>query len=310
MMSDDFLNRLNNELGRLEKELEDETEEKYLNIFVLGLPRSGTTLLSQVIFNNLDVKCTNNLMARFWKAPLVGAYLSKLVVGNEKSTTYQSTLGTTGSVSEPHEFSWFWHDLLAVDDITRNDPNEAAAKINWHRVRSILINLNAIFESAMVYKPLELVGCHLEQFNQLFKKALFIHIDREPLDVAYSLAQARLSRGDLNTWWSSYPPEEEYNFLKDKPYNIQIAGQVIAMRKMYDENLPCLPAEKLLMTSYAELCAHPAVVLERIQAMARRLGCNVDIMQQPEPLTMRESSLDGALFRDLKDGFKIMGEKI
>src|SRR5581483_9026315 len=75
----DFLTGLNKQLIPLESELLDmNVTEEFSNIFILGLPRSGTTLLSQIIFNNLDLACTNNLIARFWDAPLCGTHLSKI----------------------------------------------------------------------------------------------------------------------------------------------------------------------------------------------------------------------------------------
>src|SRR5437764_1046201 len=105
----EFLLRFNKNLEELESSLVMENvEEEYPNIFILGLPRSGTTLINQLIFNALDVGCTNNLMARFWDAPLCGTMLSKIILGKAKSNSYTSSYAASDNIMSPHQFAYFW----------------------------------------------------------------------------------------------------------------------------------------------------------------------------------------------------------
>ena len=91
-----FLEKLNEDISELEKELcISSLRETYPNLFILGLPRSGTTFLNQLLFSCLDIVCTNNFMARFPNAPLVGGYLSKIVLGYYKPKRFNSIYGKT-----------------------------------------------------------------------------------------------------------------------------------------------------------------------------------------------------------------------
>jgi hypothetical protein len=300
----EFIRMLNNDLGTLERILETEEDERFLNIFILGLPRSGTTLLTQVIFNNLDVMCTNNVIAKFWKTPLVGAYLSKITLGSQKSDSYCSVYAKTKYPWDPHEFSWFWNDLMNIKDITKYNITEEANRIDWERVRTKLVNLNKVLEAPMVHKPLELIGYHLEKFASLFEKALFIYIDRDALDVAYSLTEARLYRySDISVWWGSYPPIKNYSTIADQPYNIQIAIQVHCLKKMYFKKIPILPATKVLTTSYDSLCEKPDALLNEIVLKANKLDCEVTLLNVPTKFTPSKKERDPNILKALKDGF-------
>ena len=85
-------------------------------VYIVGVPRSGTTLLSQMLCGYLPVGYINNLIARFWLKPSVGIRLSKTVLGEEarRHITLRSTHGTTEGASSPHEFGYFWRHWLQL----------------------------------------------------------------------------------------------------------------------------------------------------------------------------------------------------
>ena len=109
MDSQKFLQKFSLSLDTLESELESGEDEVYSNIFVMGLPRSGSTLLTQILYNNTDLYCTNNLIARFWDTPLVGTQLSKLTIPKVALSEYETFYGRTFVIDQPHEFSRFKH---------------------------------------------------------------------------------------------------------------------------------------------------------------------------------------------------------
>ncbi|RZB31519.1 MAG: hypothetical protein SRB2_04488 [Desulfobacteraceae bacterium Eth-SRB2] len=308
MNTKNFLKTLNEDLRSLDMLLETDVEERYLNIFVLGLPRSGTTLITQVIFSSLNVMCTNHLIARFWKAPLVGAFLSKLVFGSLKETLFSSTYAKTSFPWEPHEFSWFWHDIMNISVLDQKPIKIDINKIDWNKVRRKICNLNQILESNLVHKPLELVGYHLEHFSSMFEKAVFVYIERDQLDVAYSLAEARLNHfNDLNVWWSSYPPASQFMKIRNSPYNVQIAGQVKFLADMYEQKISHLQENQLVRISYKALCDDPVSLLNELVNKANRLGCNLRVLDIPGKFEVARKERDAELLKDLIDGFDEIG---
>ena len=312
MKDANFLTSLNMDLESLQSRLASEHDgsEDYCNIFILGLPRSGTSLLSQMIFSSMEVACTNNLMARFWNVPLVGACLSRIVLGNRRETNFTSQFGTTNFPWEPHEFSWFWHDLLHISVTDTEIGVRERNSIDWLQVKKRLCLLNAVSGLPYVHKPLEMVGQYLNDFVRIFEKAIYIYIDRDPMDVACSLANVRRARNeDMTDWWGSYPAPEEYLRLKDEPYNIQIAGQITYLRDMYAQNLPIVPEKQLITTDYDSLCQRPAMILTEIQERSRQLGGEISLLTEPAPQEMRSKRDETNLRQVLLEGFNTIGDR-
>ncbi len=109
-----FLESFNDFLGSREKEFMKQDGPGYPNIFIFGAPRSGTTLLSQVLALCLDIGYIDNLIARFWKAPLQGIRLSKILLQDLRRTDFSSVHGVTIDLTEPHEFGYFWTRWLGA----------------------------------------------------------------------------------------------------------------------------------------------------------------------------------------------------
>ena len=83
---------------------------RYPMVFIIGAPRSGTTLLSQLLSSSGLFGYINNFIARFWTAPTLGALIYKTVLDHEcrGNSSLQSHLGVTENLHEPHEFGYFW----------------------------------------------------------------------------------------------------------------------------------------------------------------------------------------------------------
>src|SRR6056297_1827548 len=94
---------------------------KHPFLFVIGAPRSGTTLLTQLIANSFDISYINNLIARFYLAPLHGIRFSNTVLGDVRGSNFISDYARTNRLNEIHEFGYFWRYWLnknTFDDIT------------------------------------------------------------------------------------------------------------------------------------------------------------------------------------------------
>lgn len=300
-----FLRELNNQLVELERKITVDPIEKYPTIFILGLPRSGSTLLSQLIFNNLNVNCTNNLIARFWKAPLVGCYLSKIIIGQTRGESYKSTYAKTSNIFEPHEFGWFWQELFKMKDITKYDPEKNDAILNWKEIKGKLLSVNAVLDNAVVYKPMELVGFHFSRFNKMFSKAIFIYIERNKLDIAKSLYHARLDHyGDKNIWWGSYPKEYQ-KYLKDKRYNIQIGGQIYYLQKMYDNIILNHKDDKIIRVSYENLCENPDMLVKQIRTkIKKKYNYDMEQINVPKSFVMSSKKVSKEVKNELIKGME------
>ena len=276
-----FYSRVNALLEPFEKELQEETSEQFPQIFIYGIPRSGTTLLYQLISHCFDIGYINNLAARFWLAPTIGITLSKDIIGHASGTKYDSHIGATQQVHEPHEFGFFWGNLLGYN-ITREyylKTAEQVASLDWSKVHDTVHLMANTFGSAMVHKNL-MYACHLSFFYKGFKKALFVHINRSLNENAISIAKAREARtGSKHNWWSIKPPNYEEMALT--PFWEQIPAQMKYLNDIYSHEEKQAPDLNLLKINYDDICDSPGAVLENIKSRIDELGYELKMRNQP-----------------------------
>jgi hypothetical protein len=279
--SEDFLRGMNQALAVRERSLYEERTIDHPFIFVVGLPRSGTTLMSQLLAWGLDVGYINNLIARFWDAPVHGIRLSQATFGDSKQIEFRSDHARTENVLDVHEFGYFWRQWLhkeSLADVARAKEQEDS--IDWSGLRLVLSNVQHAFARPVVFKNV-LGAYHMSRLRNVLGKVIFVLVERDPLDVAVSILDARARYySDLNTWWSYAPPE--VCELLSLDYWSQIAGQVHFLRRFYDAELAQAGADVTVRVTYEDVCRDPRSVLEAVRGVARTTyGCEVPLGAPP-----------------------------
>jgi hypothetical protein len=84
--------------------------------FVVGPPRSGTTVLTQALAYALKAAYITNINARFWLVPVTGARISVDILGDDPAedlnySFFTSRRGRTFGGGGIHEFGYFWQSL-------------------------------------------------------------------------------------------------------------------------------------------------------------------------------------------------------
>ncbi|KAA8976810.1 sulfotransferase [Halospina sp. K52047b] len=260
-----FLENMNEALRHSEHATYKEEIPQYPFIFIIGLPRSGTTLLSQVIAAGLEVGYIDNLAARFWLAPVTGIRLSQSIFGSKRVNSFQSHYGATQDPVDVHEFGYFWRHWLGKQtfaDIKNARVHED--NIDWNGLRRSLANMQQCFNAPMSFKNIY-GSYHMARMQRELGKVLYIYIERDPVDVAVSILKARERHySDLNKWWSYVPPE--YEKLLDKDYWTQIAGQVHYLTRYYRKEFADIEDQRtVLSVTFEELCKKPESIVEAVR---------------------------------------------
>jgi len=305
---EDFILEMNQLLRDREVALYQDYPIHHPFLFVFGLPRSGTTLISQLIAYVFDIGYINNLIARFWLAPLHGIKLSRIILGTEKQINFQSDYARTFQIGDVHEFGYFWRYWLkkeTLEDITRVEEREK--DIDWKGLKKVLANMQHEFNKPMVFKNI-FGSYHIKKLTQILDKVLYIYIKREPLDVAVSILDARKKYyDDLNTWWSYTPVE--YEEIKDLNYWEQIAGQIYFLNRYYNRQLQTLDMGNYIEVDYKAMCKNPDFVVEQIQQKCQdKLGYYLKIDRQPPTMfpyrTYTDRDEEKEIFRKLLKKFE------
>jgi LPS sulfotransferase NodH len=305
---EDFLEGLNAYLAPRERQLYGDYEIEHPLIFVVGAPRSGTTLLSQLLAYCLDVGFVDNFAARFWLAPVHGIRLSKLIAGGPEAGAFESEYARTSRPTDIHEFGYFWRHWLnkhTFDDVVHAAEHED--EIDWDGLRLTLANIQHELGRPLVAKNM-LGAYHMPRLRRELGKVVFVCIERDPLDACVSILDARRKYySDPASWWSYVPVE--YPLLKDLDPWEQVAGQVHYLGAYYDHELAAVGADSSIRVSYQELCTDPAGVLRRVASTARdTYGCEVGVREQPPAefpfRTYADRDADKARFADLLARFQ------
>ncbi len=273
-----FLKRLNNILGPCQEEEYHDVGELYPTLHIVGAPRSGTTLLMQLLAAHTNIGYINNLIAAFWRAPTYGIQLSKKLLPAGMASTYSSNFGRTQGVSEPHEFGYFWSSLLFYKNMKEHD-SVSKLQIDWNRVRMILNNMTYAFSGPIVFKSF-LLGWHMESMQIKMPKTCWVRIRRDPVQNALSILDLRQKMLGTQEEWASLKPKE-YEWLKNEPYWRQVAGQVYFLEKAHTVQLLSLPQDTILDVTYEELCNNPQRIMEKIRLLLRTHRGDIDMLSQP-----------------------------
>ncbi|MGM0634777.1 MAG: sulfotransferase [Bacteroidota bacterium] len=252
---------LNQQLEKSQPDLLENLEEIYPTIHILGAPRSGTTLVSQLVPSYLEVAHINNFIAAFWKAPLYGIELSKKLIGETYKSSFSSDFGRTNNINEPHEFGYFWNYHLKYDGLYQK-PETHEKEIDWNQLALLLKNMTAAFGKPIIFKSF-LLGFHAKAFYNKLPKSKFIYIKRNLVDNVLSILKLRKQlNGDIDTWGSIKPIQ--YEQLKELNVYEQVVGQIVCLEHEYLNQLESISESNKLIYSYESLCERPNSFLETI----------------------------------------------
>jgi hypothetical protein len=232
-------------------------------VFIVGTPRSGTTLFYQLIARHLDVAYPNNFVARYWLAPVLGMWrFQRSYSSSQADIPLQSDFGGTTGPFSPHEFSWFWEFYTwfrEVDDLSEDELD----RIDWAAIRRELEGLSGYVGRPLVLKSLNYVVYNIHRFAEEFPTAKFLSIRRDPRFVVQSILESRKERyGDESLWWTIRP--RDYQSWLHRPAIEQVCHQVDDIRRAIGQGLTSLPADRKLELTYEDLIADPYAQLSRV----------------------------------------------
>jgi len=242
-------------------------------IFIIGLPRSGTTLLYQVMTKCLKMCYFNNLTDHFPKSPVLVSLLTSPFNGNRPHGDFSSYYGETIGWNAPSQGGLIWREWFG------EDPCYIAAGLldakAQHEIRNTLALMEMAFRAPFVNKwPVNSV--RILAFAEIFPEAVFIRTHRNRLMVAQSILYGRKEFwGDSGAWLSAKP--SNYENIKSKSNIDQVCEQIFYVEKDMDRDSKIVGLERFLSIDYEQLCSSPADIINKIRGFyaATPHGCNL-----------------------------------
>ena len=224
-------------------------------IFVTGAPRSGTTVLSQVLIHHLPVTYFNNLTAVFPRAPITanrafGRFLRK------PSGALRSFYGRTHGFAAENDGLHLWDRWLAdrysaprrLDPVTADSLRRFFAAYESAFGRPVLNKNNALATGA-------------DAIADALPTSHFLYIRREPLFAVQSILGARETiQGTREAPYGVSDPARRNAALS--PIE-QVCTQVLYHERRMEEQRRAIGDARFWVVQYEDFCRAPHAIVER-----------------------------------------------
>ena len=256
----------------LAKKYGDEGIKKYPPVFIIGAPRTGSTIFYQVITNYWDIGYINNLECLFYRNIIFGEFLSQKIFKSKYHNNFKAYHGATNGYNSPSECGSFWYrwfpsdrHFVGVDELTELQKRE---------MRRVVYAMIALKRKPLFFKNMN-CGQRIGALSQIFPEALFIYCARNPLYTAQSLLETRKRvYGNYNTWWSIMP--KEYHKLQSLRPIEQVVAQIHYIEKQINKDLEKYYSDKWIKLEYEHFTENPLQQLQAIWSFLETHGIIVN----------------------------------
>ncbi len=271
---------------------------KHQPVFIIGAPRTGSTILYQVITNELDVLYIDNLACSLHRNIFFGVWLSRKIFKSKPHNNFMAEHGNTSKYGAhaPSECGSFWYRWMPKDRhfVDEGDISDKAIR----EIRQEITSIINYHDKPLVFKNLN-AALRMRVLSKIFPKAKFIWIKRDPLYVSQSILKAREKVNvDICKWWSLMP--ENHDSLKKLTAVEQIVGQVYFVEQQIEKDKNMFSAANVLTLSYNEL-NEINLVLTRVHEF---LGGDIKVRENSmrAPILIEEkNSYAGEVLSQLED---------
>lgn len=237
-------------------------------IFIIGAPRSGTTMLYQVLLQTFRSAYISNLMALLPSLMVKMTRISKRVACQYRGS-HNSSFGYIPGLLSPNEagsIMQFW-----FEDARSPHERDYVART----VRAI----SAATDAPLVLKNVNNT-LRIAAIRSVLPDSRFIFIKRDPRFTAQSILLARRKFGIQAGCWSATPPGHEEIDASD-PMRL-VLWQVLTLEAMASRACQDMP-RTTLVTTYENICQDAEAALAEIgekfhlQQRNDRQSCSVPI---------------------------------
>lgn len=232
-------------------------------IFIIGAPRSGSTLLYQLMVNSFHLGYISNRHAPWYGALSYVEKAFNWASVDRPDVRLKSAHGVTENPYGPHECGEYWYQFFqrSPQFINRVDVSQETIR----KLKNSLTRIATEFPQPFLFKNMN-CALRLEVLMGAFPTAIFLVTQRDLLNNAHSLLEVRKKvYGDYERWWSMEP----YNIssLRSLPAVDQVLGQIKGIHEGIDKQRRNEP-KRFMDICYEDLCENPITELKKIKNFA------------------------------------------
>lgn len=259
-------------------------------VFILGAPRSGTSLFYELLVTRYHFSYFSNLAHRLYKTPAAATQMGCRAIAQYRAS-YRSDYGHIAGWGAPNEGGWIWQRWLEDGDWV---DASAVAGLPVGEMRATLAAHEAVLGAPFVNKNV-MHSNRVLLLDALFPGCLFIEVRRNAADTARSIVRAQQrSKGPQphdDTWWSVRPSN-----ARSGDVIARAALQVNGVAADIARDTALLGSDRHCVVDYEAFCSDTAGSL--VQVAAFMVGQGVHLREKedvPMQFDLRPSTpLEGA----------------
>jgi len=230
-------------------------------IFIVGPPRSGTSLVYEAMITRYRFAYMSNLAHRFFLTPVAATWLGRRAITGWRGD-FVNHYGHIEGWGAPNEGGWIWRRWLADGD-WRDESGRST--IDVVAMRRVIAGLSRAIGAPFLNKNV-MHSNRMRLIDAIWPGALFIEVRRDPRENARSIIRAERREGgpepDADHWWSVRPSIAP-RYLGGSDID-RAAAQVLGVRADIARDAATLPAGNLFALDYARFCDRPEFVLGEV----------------------------------------------
>lgn len=235
------------------------TYEDVHPIWIIGSPRSGTTLTYQLLCKSIEASYLTNRVANRYKIALLTRIFERTFKKKSlEPDSYKSDFGRTKSNSDPHEGGQFFYQFYSFENqYSDKESLELSKKKSFKRI------INAIaFPSKLFISKNTVHSLRIKSLMEIFPNSSFLWVTRDKLDLIHSISQSYLkNKVQKDEWWGARVPDwEKYTSKAIEEKALFQSNQIDDIIK---NDLKSTKAN-YCKVSYKELCEDPKRVISEI----------------------------------------------
>lgn len=241
-------------------------------VFIVGPPRSGTTLMYEMLVTRFRFAYFSNAAHRVYRTPSAGTWLARHAIISWRGD-YRSEYGKIDGWGAPCEGGWIWQRWWSEGiSKSRADAPRLPIQLMRQTVGAIAGMLDAPFLSKNVMHSTQMV-----ELDRIFPHCVFIEIQRNPEDCIRSILKLRRrTHGESGLQkWVSVKPSGWMRFRNAAPTR-QAAAQVFGVHDDIQHDAERIGIGRRHVVKYERLCERPEIELLAIARFLVSNGISVE----------------------------------
>jgi len=262
-------------------------------LFIVGAPRSGTTVITQHILNSLVFGYFPNASKEHPRAPVTYALMAR--ARHRYRASYDSSFGIIDGPFAPSDGWDIFHRWFP-----RYDHSTPVGVAKLHELRTIVRLFEMIFRAPFANKN-NANGPRIAHLRSLFPNAIFLSVTRDVTSTVLSVLDARAKNHvEEDEWWGAAPPQY-YDRKFEDPFE-RVVYQTWGLNSLVDREMESVPESQWCRLEYETFCDDPDGIVDWLVRTYQEHGVQLRRREASTPtLRVRQRSGDEDMERRIDE---------